>query len=120
LYLRADLLTAWAHWITPEFHPRRFDTRFFLAMLPAGQSVGDLSTESDRGEWVSIEQALADARGGRIEMLRPTRHILRQLLAVGDQPVAEVAANRTITTVTSRLIVVDGERYLVGPDGDEP
>jgi 8-oxo-dGTP pyrophosphatase MutT (NUDIX family) len=37
LVLRADLLTPWARWITPEVSPRRFDTWFFAAALPAGQ-----------------------------------------------------------------------------------
>src|SRR6516165_406517 len=36
LLLRADLLTPWARWITPEVSPRRFDTWFFAAALPAG------------------------------------------------------------------------------------
>ena len=38
--LRADLLGAWAHWITPAFEPRRYDTRFFVAALPRGQRIG--------------------------------------------------------------------------------
>src|SRR5690242_4522771 len=38
LVLRADLLTPWARWITPEVSPRRFDTWFFAAALPAGQT----------------------------------------------------------------------------------
>jgi 8-oxo-dGTP pyrophosphatase MutT (NUDIX family) len=38
LMLRADLLTPWARWITPEVSPRRFDTWFFAAALPAGQT----------------------------------------------------------------------------------
>ena len=37
LVLRADLLTPWARWITPEISPRRFDTWFFAAALPPGQ-----------------------------------------------------------------------------------
>jgi len=37
LKLRADLLTPWARWITPEISPRRFDTWFFAAALPDGQ-----------------------------------------------------------------------------------
>jgi len=37
LVLRADLLTPWARWITPEVSPRRFDTWFFAAALPSGQ-----------------------------------------------------------------------------------
>jgi 8-oxo-dGTP pyrophosphatase MutT (NUDIX family) len=40
LLLRADLLTPWARWITPEVSPRRFDTWFFAAALPAGQLAG--------------------------------------------------------------------------------
>ena len=53
LVLRADLLGAWAHWITPEFEPRRYDTRFFVAALPEGQRVGTISRESDRASWVA-------------------------------------------------------------------
>ena len=101
LCLRADLLSAWAHWITPEFQPRQFDTRFFVAMLPAGQSVGDPTSEADRGEWVGIERALAQARDGTMKMMRPTRHTLRELLDIGGQSVAEVAASRTITTIST-------------------
>jgi 8-oxo-dGTP pyrophosphatase MutT (NUDIX family) len=119
LRLRADLLTPWAHWITPLFQPRRFDTRFFVAMLPAGQSVGVLTTESDHGEWVTIERALADVRGGTMEMMRPTRHTLRQLRAIGDRPVEEAALGRTITAIEPRLVEVDGVRYLDGPADEE-
>jgi glyoxylase-like metal-dependent hydrolase (beta-lactamase superfamily II)/8-oxo-dGTP pyrophosphatase MutT (NUDIX family) len=38
LVLRADLLTPWARWITPELSPRRFDTWFFATVLPSGQT----------------------------------------------------------------------------------
>jgi 8-oxo-dGTP pyrophosphatase MutT (NUDIX family) len=119
LRLRADLLSPWAHWITPRFHPRRFDTRFFVAMLPPGQSVGVLTTESDHGEWVTIERALADVRGGTMEMMWPTRHTLRQLRAIGDRPVADAALGRMITAIEPRLVEVDGVRYLDGPADEE-
>ena len=38
LGLRADLLRPWAHWITPELEPKRYDTRFFVAALPPGST----------------------------------------------------------------------------------
>src|SRR5580704_7208944 len=44
LLLRADLLTPWARWITPEASPRRFDTWFFAAALPARQLAGLATT----------------------------------------------------------------------------
>ena len=115
LLLRADLLSPWAHWITPAYQPRRFDTRFFAAMLPAGQSADALTTETDLGQWVEIGQVLQDVRDGRIEMMRPTRHTLRQLLDIGDQPVAAAAADRVIVTIEPRLVEIDGVRYLDGP-----
>jgi 8-oxo-dGTP pyrophosphatase MutT (NUDIX family) len=119
LWLRADLLNAWAHWITPRFQPRRFDTRFFVAMLPPGQSAGVLTTESDHGGWVTIERALAEVRGGTMEMMRPTRHTLRQLRAIGDRPVAEAAVDRVITAIEPTLVEIDGIRYLDGPADEE-
>lgn len=119
LRLRADLLSPWAHWITPRFQPRRFDTRFFVAMLPDGQSAGVLTTESDHGEWVTIERALTDVREGAMEMMRPTRHTLRQLHAIGDRPVAEAADGRPVTVIEPRLVEIDGVRYIDGPGEEE-
>ena len=77
-----------------------------------------LTTESDHGEWVTIARALADVRGGTMEMMRPTRHALRQLRAIGDRPVAEAAMGRVITAIEPALVEIDGVRYLDGP-GDE-
>jgi 8-oxo-dGTP pyrophosphatase MutT (NUDIX family) len=119
LWLRADLLSPWAHWITPRFHPRRFDTRFFVAVLPPGQSARVLTTESDHGEWVTIERALADVQGGTMEMMRPTRHTLRQLRAIGDHPVEEAAMGRVITAIEPALVEIDGVRYLDGPADED-
>jgi len=56
LALRADLLTPWARWITPEISPRRFDTWFFAAALPDGQLAGLPSgrpggSSPPRGAW---------------------------------------------------------------------
>ena len=51
LVLRADLLRPWANWLTPEEEPRRYDTRFFLAELPAGQRADGVTTEADHAGW---------------------------------------------------------------------
>jgi 8-oxo-dGTP pyrophosphatase MutT (NUDIX family) len=75
LRLRDDLLVPWARWITPEFEPRRFDTWFFVAVLPPEQQARDVSGEADRTTWVSP----ADANG--LTMLPPTRVMLNDLCA---------------------------------------
>ena len=41
--LDEDDLVPWAHWITPELEPRRYDTYFFLAGMPPDQEAQDVS-----------------------------------------------------------------------------
>src|SRR5688500_13513659 len=38
LRVAADDLVYWAHWITPSAEPKRFDTHFFVAEVPADQT----------------------------------------------------------------------------------
>jgi 8-oxo-dGTP pyrophosphatase MutT (NUDIX family) len=75
LRLRDDLLFPWARWITPEFEPKRYDTWFFVAVLPAAQTARDVSGEADRTAWVN--PAAAD----ELLMLPPTRSMLDDLSA---------------------------------------
>ncbi|AGL21276.1 NUDIX domain-containing protein [Actinoplanes sp. N902-109] len=75
LRLRDDLLLPWARWITPEFEPKRFDTWFFVALLPQAQTARDVSGEADGTAWVD-PGAVED-----FTMLPPTRVTLAQLAA---------------------------------------
>ncbi|WP_168583200.1 NUDIX hydrolase [Gephyromycinifex aptenodytis] len=79
LVLRTDLLRAWAHWVTPEFEPRRYDTRFFAALLPQGQSPDGDTTEADEAGWWAPAALLRDAETGAAMLLPPTRVCLEQL-----------------------------------------
>ena len=60
--LRRDLLRPWARWITPVAEPRRYDTRFFLAALPAGQRARDVGGEADEAAWWQPAAAIRAAR----------------------------------------------------------
>ncbi|MFE9654202.1 NUDIX hydrolase [Micromonospora sp. NPDC006431] len=105
LTLRSDLLLPWSRWITPEFEPRRFDTYFFVALLPAGQRTRDVSGEADHTMWIRPAEALARAEAGELTMLPPTLVTLAQVAATGDLAgVARAAATRDpATPVTPRL-----------------
>jgi 8-oxo-dGTP pyrophosphatase MutT (NUDIX family) len=72
-------LVAFAHWVTPEVEDRRFDTRFFAAALPEGQSTAHLGGEADRVAWWRPADALAEAAAGRMAMLPPTTATLAVL-----------------------------------------
>ncbi len=82
LVLRSDLLRYHAHWITPEIEPRRYDTRFFLAAVPAGQDPDGDNTESDLSEWARPQQVLDAAEAGDVLLLPPTIVCLEQLVGV--------------------------------------
>ncbi|TDB74869.1 NUDIX domain-containing protein [Micromonospora sp. KC723] len=117
LTLRSDLLLPWSRWITPEFEPRRFDTYFFLALLPEGQRTRDVSGEADHTMWVRPADALARAEAGELAMLPPTLVTLAQVAAAGDLAgVARAAAGRDAATpVTPRLddSGADGPRFVL-------
>ena len=53
--LSLTALSRWSHWITPELMKRRFDTRFFLADMPADQCCQPDSRETVKGLWISPE-----------------------------------------------------------------
>lgn len=103
LVLRTDLLRPLAHWITPEVEAKRFDTRFFLARMPAGQVCREVGGEADERLWLRP----ADALDSGANLLPPTAAVLRDLAAYPDVESA-LAAERSITAVLPKLLVGDG------------
>ena len=96
LRLALDRVHYFSHWITPETAPARFDTRFFLALLPPGQRAAAESRETTAGEWVTPAQALAHHEAGAWQMIHPTLTTLRALAgwATVDQLFGAVIAGR--------------------------
>ncbi len=116
LVLRTDLLAAWAHWITPEFEPRRYDTRFFVASLPTGQRTRDVSGEADTVAWMRPADALAGVDSGAMMMLPPTYVTLAEIGAFATAAeVWDAATERTLATVVPGVEVVGDEARLVLP-----
>ena len=113
--LDGDQLMPWARWITPEFEPRRFDTWFFVAALPAGQVAGDVSGEADLTAWVEPATALARYAAGDFPMLPPTVAVLRDLAAfAGLADVIAAAAGRDAARAVMPRIefAADGGAHL--------
>ena len=119
LVLRADLLVPWARWITPVAEPRRFDARFFAAVLPAGQRAAGHEAEADHVTWLDPAAAVSAATAGDIMLLPPTKATLNQIAqatVAGDGLAAILRVKRTIEPVTPRLVVEDGGAWLDLPD----
>jgi 8-oxo-dGTP pyrophosphatase MutT (NUDIX family) len=106
LVLRSDLLRARAHWITPEFEPKRYDTRFFAAMLPAGQVADDRTTEADHADWTDPARLLQDYASGSTMMLPPTVVCVEQV-AVADSAAEFLAAEVSVAPITPVLTQTD-------------
>ncbi|MHB8262455.1 MAG: NUDIX hydrolase [Acidimicrobiales bacterium] len=79
LALAADRLHYFSRWITPHGAPRRYDTRFFLAVAPGRQSPLPDSREIVETVWITPQDALAQYASGSFDMLLPTVKTLEQL-----------------------------------------
>ncbi len=79
LRLAVDRLAYHSHWLTPPGLPKRFDTRFFLAVAPASQAVHLDQHEAVAHYWLRPDEALVR----KLELkLRPaTRRTLETLAA---------------------------------------
>lgn len=72
-------LPRFAHWITPSAEPRRFDTDFFLALLPAGQEPAVDGQEVVDLVWLTPAQALDRYAAGALKLPPPTHANLADL-----------------------------------------
>ena len=116
LVLRADLLEPWSHWVTAEFEERRYDTRFFVALLPTGQRTRAVGGEADRVAWLPVRDAVAGFEDGRLAMLPPTIVTLRELAPYAHAAdVLAAAAQRPIRPLLPRPVLRDGEVRLLLP-----
>lgn len=79
LVLDAGPLRVFAHWITPEPSPRRYDTWFFVAPAPVGHAYEHDFGETVASEWVRPAVALERARQGELELIYPTFKALQAL-----------------------------------------
>ncbi len=71
------------HRTTPERYAMRFDTRFFLAPLPEGQTPLSVSEEVSESLWITPGEGLERADRGRMAVIPPTLHTLRTLADLG-------------------------------------
>ena len=94
LFIPADRLAYYGHWITAPGRARRFDTRFFVAVAPDGQEGAHDATETVHSQWIRPQDALARAERGEIELVFATQTTLRDLGRFSDPRAAWAHANQ--------------------------
>ena len=118
LELATELMTPYAHWITPTFAPKRFDTWFFLAEAPQDQVALHDGSESTDSVWIGAQAAIDEAKSGKRTLVHATTKNL-ELLAEGGTVAGaiEQAKKRKIVTVQPWVEHRDGKRFLHIPEG---
>jgi len=82
LYIHAQDIAYYSHWITAPGRARRFSTRFFVACAPEGQDGAHDRSETVHSAWISPRDALERGKRGEIELIFPTRSTLADLAAI--------------------------------------
>jgi 8-oxo-dGTP pyrophosphatase MutT (NUDIX family) len=72
------------HWVTPEVYSMRFDTRFYLAPLPANQIPLRSSEEVTDSVWIRPDEALARTYDREFPLIPPTTTVLGNLARLGS------------------------------------
>jgi len=117
--LRSDLLRTWARWVTPPVEPRRYDTVFLVAVLPAGQEADAQTTEAVEADWWYPAEALEAHADGRMALMAPTLVSLRDLtgFATAAAVLAGCAARDMTAVHPLHRRAADGAFEVVLADG---
>jgi len=118
----ASALTPYARWITPKMESSRFDTRFFISVLPQGQRASHDGSETTSAMWLRPDTALEQMRQGKIKLAPPTVRTLQWLVSFDDAAAAvHDALSRKPPLVRPRIVAGDDGWFLALPgDPDHP
>jgi 8-oxo-dGTP pyrophosphatase MutT (NUDIX family) len=116
LTLATEALVYFAHWITPEIQPLRFDTRFFVAAMPEGQEAIADEREITAVRWLGPREAIDLNAQGQLSLRNPTVRNLELLDGAATVAAALERLNgREIRTILPRVIIEGDKRRVLLP-----
>lgn len=118
LFLEVDRLVYWAHWITPSLAPRRFDTRFFVAAVPPGQTSAIDDIEAVEQAWMRPSELVAASGAGTLAVAAPTLYTTVELVAALQEHAtlpALLSAQTSRSVVPMMPKVLPGTRTVIMP-----
>ena len=117
LRLATDHLGYFAHWITPEGMPKRFDTHFFVTTAPAEQQAAHDRLETSEGVWIAPDEALNRCEQGTFPLVFATIRQLRELAVFHSvKEVLESTATQHVATHMPVLIRENGVTRVYLPE----
>lgn len=116
LTLACDMLSPFAHWITPEMMPKRFDTWFYLAAAPSDHVAIHDGHESVDSIWISPADAIKGAGSGKYTIIFPTLLNLQMLAESSSvEEAMTMAGQRNIVSVLPWTEQREDGNYLCIP-----
>lgn len=123
LELTLDALHPFGRWVTPEAEQRRFDARFFIARLPAGQRGRHDARETTSSVWARPERVLESFIAGELLLVPPTLRCLELLTGCADVDAAlTLAREQSLLPICPKFVPDDPPRLVLpgDPDHDLP
>ena len=117
LRLATDRIQYWSHWITPAGQPRRYDTRFFVALAPEAQTAAHDDWELTESAWVTPVEALDRGAAREWMIIFPT---VKNLLQLGNyssaaEAVAAASSYRDLPANQPKVLEQNGTSRVVLP-----
>ncbi len=116
--LEIDQLIPWSRWVTPKqptVSSRRFDTRFFVAAMPANQEARHDDYEATEALWIRPAVALERYGKGDLPLIPPQIMSLIHLAQYPDVASALAAAPSEPPYILPEVVVENGERMICCP-----
>ena len=115
LSLATHSLIHYSHWITPEAREKRYDTHFFLALVPEGQIPSADQKETTAGMWLTPQQALKANISGDIPLTPPAMCMLEELAPFSSvEDMVRFARSRTMSDpILPILTTINGYETLL-------
>jgi len=112
LRLAVDKLAYCAYWLTPPGLAKRFDTRFFMTLLPAGQTALHDGVEAVEHRWMRPADVIDPANN--LTLVNATRRILQSIahFRTAQECFDHARQVRQVSLVMPRL--------AAGPKGQRP
>jgi 8-oxo-dGTP pyrophosphatase MutT (NUDIX family) len=108
----------WSHWITPSLVPKRFDTRFFVARMPPGQTVRCDSAEATELHWLDLrmnglpEESFIHAPPTRFSL----GNLALSLRKHGSvERLMQLEAARAVVPMMPKMVRIDGQIIALMP-----
>ncbi len=107
LTLTTAALVPFARWVTPVAEARRFDARFFVTALPAGQLGRHDDHETTSSTWATPSRLIAAFMAGDLMLAPPTLRALEILAEAADVSGAlQLCAAQPLSPICPELVSV--------------